>query len=445
MLNSDRQINAKQLLAFIPFSLLTLFSLILPFAQYTYQKQVYTISGLEFAMGAQINSGGLSIPPMKLIWFAALLSIVGILLVLIKKLFSLKVFGKIMMTIGFLQFVCGIMFIYLISSTLSEAKLPRLNFGVLALMIFSMLTLGLAVKILYQLKFLSALDFMVLFGLTYMLVNNYLPLIGISIAFKKIDYSLGIWKSPWIGLKNFEFLFQTSDAFIITRNTLLYNAVFIILGNFMGIVTGLALSEIFSKRLQKTYQTLILLPQLISMVIVAYIVFGFLSNDAGFINKTLLQGTNINFYAEKKFWPFILVFVHIWKGLGYSAIIYLSSIIGIDRNLYDAAKIDGCGRLSIISHVTLPLIKPTIFTLVLLQIGRIFYSDFGLFFQVPMNSGPLYTVTTTIDVYVYRALITLNNIAMASAASAYQAIVGFVLILSVNLIVRWRSKENALF
>jgi len=190
---------------------------------------------------------------------------------------------------------------------------------------------------------------------------------------------------------------------------------------------------------------LILLPQLISMVIVAYIVFGFLSNEAGFINKTVLGGTSINFYNEKVYWPYILVFVHIWKGLGYSSIIYLSAIISIDRNLHDAAKIDGCGRMRIIGNITLPLLKPTIFTLVLLQIGRIFYSDFGLFYQVPMNSGALYTVTNTIDTYVYRALMQLNNLSMASAASAFQAIVGFVLVLSVNLIVRYKSKENALF
>ena len=421
--------------------------MILPFAHYTYQKSTYQITGIEFILGKQIMGGRAYVPPQKLFWLIVFFAVAAIFLAVIGNLgnLNLKTFGRIMMALSFLQLICGIVFAFFIGNTLSETKRPGLEFGVLIMMFVVAFSLGLAIWILYQLKFLSALDFMVLAGLTYMLINNYLPLIGISIAFKKIDYSLGIWKSPWHGFKNFEFLFQTSDAYIITRNTILYNVVFIVLSNTMGVLTGIALSEVFSKKLQKTYQTLILLPQLISYGIVAYIVFGFLSNEAGFINKTLLREAEINFYNDPKYWPYILTFVHVWKGLGYGAIIYFSAIIGIDRNLYDAAKIDGCGRVRVIKNITLPLIKPTIYTLVMLQIGRIFYSDFGLFYQVPMNAGPLYTVTTTIDVYVYRALITLNNIAMASASSTYQAIVGFVLILIVNLIVRKKNKDHALF
>jgi len=441
----DKSRFNQLVLAFIPLNLLTILTLVLPFGRYTYDKIIYQMSGLHFFTGKQIMGGTVYIPPMKLLWFAVLLSVAGIVAVLLKKLFSVKTLGKIMLAVGFLELVVGIMFIFLIKSTLSETKKPDTEFGVFALMLSALLILALAVYILYQLKFLSVLDFMVLAGVAYLLVNNYLPLIGISIAFKQIDYSVGIWKSDWIGFENFKYLFQSSDAYIITRNTLLYNVVFIALGNFTGILAGIALSEVFSKRLQKTFQTLILLPQLISMVIVAYIVFGFLSNEAGFINKTFFSDTRINFYSEQVYWPFILVFVHIWKGLGYNAIIYLSAIIGIDHNLHEAARIDGCGRVRVITQITLPLLKPTIFTLTMLQIGRIFYSDFGLFYQVPMNSGPLYAVTNTIDTYVYRALMTLNNLAMASAASAYQAIVGFVLVLSVNLAVRLKNKENALF
>ncbi|MCM8709941.1 ABC transporter permease subunit [Clostridium sp. SYSU_GA19001] len=291
---------------------------------------------------------------------------------------------------------------------------------------------------------------MIIPGMLYFIINNYIPMLGISIAFKKIDYSLGILKSPWVGFSNFKILFASngnffkSDAFIITRNTLLYNTAFIVIGTVVGIIAGIFLAEVFSKTLQKFFQTAILLPQLISMVIVAYIVYGFISNEAGMVNK-MLGDNPINFYSTEKYWPFILIFVYIWKQLGYSAIIFLSSIVGIDQSIYEAAKVDGITRWKQIRYITLPLLKPTIITLTLLQIGRIFYSDFGLFYQVPMDSGALYNVTNTIDTYVYRSLMVSNNISTASAASTYQAVVGFVIVLAVNLIVRRLDKENALF
>ena len=153
----------------------------------------------------------------------------------------------------------------------------------------------------------------------------------------------------------------------------------------------------------------------------------------------------MNFYAEKKYWPFILIFINIWKQLGYNGIVFLSSIIGIDYGLYEAARVDGATKWEQIRSITLPQLKPTIMTLFLLQVGRIFYSDFGLFYQVPLNAGALLDVTNTIDTYVYRALMVNNNISIASAASTYQAIVGFVLVLAVNMIVRKVDRENAMF
>ncbi len=301
-------------------------------------------------------------------------------------------------------------------------------------------------KYVFRSKKLSVLDLMVLPGLIYLIINNYLPMIGIALAFKKVNFAVGLWKSEWIGFDNFKYLFATNDAFIITRNTILYNLAFIIVGNVMGIVVGICLSEIFSKKLQKFFQTTILLPQLISMIIVAYIVYGFISNSSGWINLQLLgEEHSINFYATKAYWPLILIFVNTWKGLGYSSIVFMSSIIGIDKSLYEASYVDGCGRWKQIINITLPLLKPTIITLVLIQVGRIFYSDFGLFYQVPMDSGALYSVTQTIDTYVYHGLMKTNNISMASAASAYQSIVGFILILIINSIVRKLDNENALF
>jgi putative aldouronate transport system permease protein len=287
---------------------------------------------------------------------------------------------------------------------------------------------------------------MVMPGMIYLIINNYIPMAGIAIAFKRIDFSKGIFFSDWIGLDNFKYLFSTKDAFIITRNTILYNTAFITLGTCLGLIVGIFLSEIISKTFQKIYQTIILLPQLFSIIIIAYIVIAFLSNTSGFINKIILGPDRaINFYGTPAYWPFILTAVYLWKGIGYNSIIYLSAIVSIDRNLYEAATIDGVGRFKQVFYVIIPSIKPTIITLVLIAVGRIFYSDFGLFYQVPMNSGVLYSVTNTIDTYVYRSLLQLNNIAMASAASTYQALVGFIVILGVNGIVRKIDPENSMF
>ncbi len=310
----------------------------------------------------------------------------------------------------------------------------------------AIITIARGFHILYRNKVLCPLDFMIMPGCIYFLINNYFPLVGIFIAFKRVDYSVGIMNSKWVGFSNFTYLFSSSDAWVMTRNTILYNVAFIILGNILGIVVGIFLSEVFSKKLQKLYQTTILLPQLISIIIVAYIVFAFLSNEAGLINKGILgEGNEINFYNTKIYWPFILTFVNLWKGLGYNSIIYLSAIVSIDKSLYEAAYVDGANRWQQITRITVPLLKPSMITLVTMSIGRIFYSDFGLFYQVPMDSGALYSVTQTIDTYVYRSLLQLNNIAMASAASAYQSVVGFVVVLVANGIVRKIDNENAMF
>jgi putative aldouronate transport system permease protein len=293
---------------------------------------------------------------------------------------------------------------------------------------------------------LSPLDLMIIPGMLYIIINNYIPMAGVLIAFKKVDYAKGLFLSPWAGFENFKYLFSTNDAFIITRNTLLYNMGFIVLGNALGLTVGIVLSEITLKVAQKIYQTVILLPQLFSIIIVAYIVLAFLSSESGFINNTILgPGREINFYGEPKYWPFLLTFVHLWKGLGYNSIIYLSAVVSIDRNLYEAATVDGMGRFKQIFSITVPCVKPTMMMLLLLGVGRIFYSDFGLFYQVPMNSGQLFSVTNTIDTYVYRGLMQFNNISMSSAAASYQAIVGFVLIVLVNWLVRRIDRDSALF
>ena len=288
---------------------------------------------------------------------------------------------------------------------------------------------------------------MALPGLLYLFINNYMPLPGLVLAFKKYNAKKGIFGSANVGFKNFKYLFATKDAFVITRNTILYNVVFIIVNTVLAVFVAILLAEMTSK-LKKTYQIIILLPFMISMVIVSYLVFGFLSNDNGFLNNTILKALGkepVQWYMQKQYWPFILVFVNAWKVIGYNCIIYLSTILGIDRSIYESASIDGAGKWTQIAKITIPLLKPTIIMMTLLAVGRIFYSDFGLFYQVPQNQGALFSVTTTIDTYVYRGLLELGDMSMASAAGLYQSVVGFICILAANLIVRKLDPESALF
>ena len=286
---------------------------------------------------------------------------------------------------------------------------------------------------------------MMLPGLVYLFNNNYMPLPGLIVAFKNYNAKKGIYGSEWAGLKNFEYLFK-NDAWTITRNTVLYNVAFIIVNTVLAIFVAIILSELVGKR-KKIYQSVILLPNLISSVIIGYLVFAFFSVENGFVNNTILPLFGIepiSWYGEPKYWPFILVFVNAWRMIGYNCIIYLSTIMGIDKSIYESARLDGATKWQQIKQVTIPLLKPTIVMLTLMAVGRIFYSDFGLFYQVPMNQGALYATTNTIDTYVYRGLLQLGNISMSAASGLYQSVVGFILVLSANLLVRKLDPESAL-
>lgn len=298
-----------------------------------------------------------------------------------------------------------------------------------------------------MLKRAIPLYIMVAPGFIYLLINNYIPMLGIVIAFKNLNFSKGILKSDWAGLSNFEYLFKAPDAFLITRNTILYNVAFIVVNTVVAIVIAIILSEIRSKMKVKIFQSCVLIPSLISIIIVSYLAYAFLSGRTGFINGSLAAAgkDTISFYTEPKYWPAILIFINCWKGAGYSSIIYLAAILGIDQEMYEAAEIDGATRWNKIRFITLPMLKSTVITLTLMNVGRIFYSDFGLFYQVPMNSGALINATNTIDTYVYRGLIELGDISMSSAACVYQSLVGFVLVLTANWVTKKLSSENALF
>lgn len=290
--------------------------------------------------------------------------------------------------------------------------------------------------------------FMMLPGIIYLIINNYLPMFGIFIAFKDINFAKGIWGSEWVGWSNFTYLFSSQDVLRITRNTILYNGAFIILGTTASITVAILLNEIKTRILARFYQSVILLPYLISMVVIAYLVLAFLNEENGFINQSLLPllGQDpVSWYTSPEYWPYILTFVHLWKIIGYSCIVYLAAILAIPHDLYESATLDGASKWRQIWSITLPMITPTIIVLFLLDVGRIFYSDFGLFYQVPLNSGALQPTTDVIDTYVYRGLMTFGDLGMSSAAGLYQSVVGFILVVTMNGLVRRRNKDLALF
>lgn len=298
-----------------------------------------------------------------------------------------------------------------------------------------------------QIKKYRWLYVMALPGMIYLLINNYLPMAGLVIAFKKVNFQTGIWKSPWCGFDNFKYLFATKDAWIITRNTILYNVAFIIIALIISVALAIGLSNLKNTKLRSFYQGSLLIPYVISYVVVSYLVYAFLGTN-GLLNKAILPALGMNaknWYLESKWWPFILIFVNTWKNVGYSSVIYMATILGFDASVYEAAELDGATAWQRIKCITIPLLKPTIITMTMLNIGRIFYSDFGLFYQVPQNSGAILNVTNVIDTYVYRGLLQLGDVSMSSAAGLYQAVVGFIVVLGANLLVKKLSPEDALF
>ncbi|MBQ2079415.1 MAG: sugar ABC transporter permease, partial [Erysipelotrichaceae bacterium] len=276
---------------------------------------------------------------------------------------------------------------------------------------------------------------MMLPGILYLIANNYLPMFGILLAFKRINYAMGIFKSPWVGLDNFEYLFKTKDAYIMIRNTLAYNAVWIIMDLILAVFIALCMNEIAQRKIAKVIQPIICFPSMVSAVILSFLVYAFLSQSYGYLNATIFKDNPIAWYTTAKYWPIILTIVHIWQSAGQNSVIYMASIGGIDKSLYESARIDGATKLEQIRYITLPLLKPMITMMLLLSVGRIFNSDFGLFYQIPLGSGPIKSVTQTIDTFVYRALMISNNVGQSSAASVFQAVIGFFLVLLSNLLV----------
>lgn len=299
----------------------------------------------------------------------------------------------------------------------------------------------------FDLKRTFELSLMALPGAMILFVFNYLPMAGILITFKDYTARNGFFGSPWVGFKNFDFFFASQDAWRITRNTLGYNATFILLGLVVSIAFALMLNEIRSRSALKYYQTAFFFPYFLSWVVAGYALYAFLDTDQGVINDLLGRfGIEAkSWYTENGYWPPILILANLWKTVGYYSVIYYAGLMGIDRQLYEAAMIDGANTWQKIWRISLPMLAPLITLLVILQIGRIFYADFGLFYFLPRNIGLLYKTTDVIDTYVFRSLRVTGNIGMASAANFYQSVMGFLLVLLSNWIVKKTNAENAIF
>ena len=272
----------------------------------------------------------------------------------------------------------------------------------------------------------------------------YVPMAGLVMAFKNYDFSKGIWGSPWCGLDNFKFLLASKSTFIsITKNTLMYYFIFTILGTFLNVVLAIAIDQFVFKKMAKVMQTLMIIPVFISYAAVQFIVYAFISTDTGILNHTF--GMTTRFYSTASLWPLILTIVKIWNSVGYGSVLYMSVLAGIDTELYEAAQIDGANKWKQIWHITLPSLIPMITVMLLLSVGGIMRSDTGLFYQVTRNSGVLYSTTQVIDSYVLNAIFKNSNFGFTAATSFFQSVVGLLMMLFANGMVRKIAPENALF
>ena len=296
---------------------------------------------------------------------------------------------------------------------------------------------------------------MLLPGTIQLFIFNYMPMLGVMMSFKQMKFYddnifVNFMQSEWMGLKNFEFFFKTPDAWRITRNTVGYNFVFIVLGLVVAVTLAILLNEVPGKRAGKFYQGAVMLPYFLSWVVVSYIVYSFLNPQSGIVNRMILPALGIeeiNWYTTPKAWPYLLIFFNQWKYAGYNSVVYLAAISGIDQEYYEAAKIDGAGRFKQILYITLPHLIPIMTILTILALGRIASGDFGLFYFTTsqLGSGALKSVADVMDTYVYQSLMQTGNLGMSSAASFYQSIVGFFMVLTANWVTSKIDSENSLF
>ena len=281
----------------------------------------------------------------------------------------------------------------------------------------------------------------------YILIFGYLTLPYIIMAFESYNFQKGIWRSPFVGFKNFLFFFRSNSAWTVTFNTIYLNILFITTGTVAAVGLALMLNELRNKIYLKTSQSILIFPNFISWIIVQYIVYAFLGTSYGWLNQILenFGMKRINMYANGDPWPFILVLIRLWKGTGMSSVIYSAAITGMDEGLFEAARIDGANKAQQIFHITIPLLMPTIIILTLMSIGKIFYGDFGMTYALVGDNGILLQRTDVIDTYVYRALRNTGDPSAAMAVGLYQAVVGFVMVFGSNMLTRRYFPDGALF
>lgn len=284
-------------------------------------------------------------------------------------------------------------------------------------------------------------------GILLLITFMYIPMFGVIIAFKDYRNNLGIFGSKWVGLQNFKFFFTSQDAWRIARNTVGYGILFIILGIIAAVFVAILLYEVRSRAALKFYQTSMILPHFLSWVIVGYITYILLEPSMGIFNQIIrfCGGEGLQWYSEPKYWVFILPLVNLWKNVGLKCIMYYAALMGIDRELFEAAEIDGANRFKQILHITLPSLVPLMVILTILDVGHIIKGDFGLFYTIPRDVGLLYPTTDIIDTYVYRGLRTGDDIGITTAVGLFQSVVGFIMVVGTNLIVKKISPENSLF
>jgi len=281
----------------------------------------------------------------------------------------------------------------------------------------------------------------------HLLIFAYLPMIGIIIAFKDFRYDLGFLGSEWVGFENFRFFFASAKAWIVTRNTVGLNLLFMFCGHLASLTIALAMFELKRRVFTKAYQTIMILPFFLSWVVVSFISYAFLNPAYGILNQLVqyLGRQPIQWYFRSGLWPFILLFINLWKTAGWGSIIYYAALMGINPELFDAAAIDGTSKWQEIRYIKLPLLVPIMIILFILGLGNIIRADFGLFYQIPRNIPALYSSTDVIDTYVFRMLRDIGDFGMSAAVGLYQSFVGFVLVIVTNYIIRKTSPENALF
>lgn len=287
-------------------------------------------------------------------------------------------------------------------------------------------------------------------ALIFFVTFSYIPMLGIYYAFIDYDFSLGMLKSPFVGFKNFQYFISggwEAPIVYLTRNTILYNVVFIFLGNVLQCFFAVLITTIGGKIFKRVAQSIMLLPHFVSYVIVGTICYNIFNSNYGVLNTALkaVGGEAVSVYLIDWVWPFIITVFYLWKGTGYGMVVYLAAIMGFDREMYEAAKIDGCNIFKEIKYITLPLLKPTFIMLVLFSLGGIMRGQFDLFYNLIQRNGQLFRLTDVLDTYIYRAMTVNFNLGTSTAAGLFQSVFGFIVVVTVNQIIRKKNPENALF